>query len=386
MDQAPKDRPVALDADLLVAALGCTRERAEMFAPHLDAACARYAIDTPARLAAFLAQIGHESGALRYTAELWGPTPAQTRYEGRADLGNLQPGDGYRYKGRGLIQTTGRANYVRLRDRLRAAGVECPDFEAEPEALEQPQWAALSAADYWGMRGLNALADAGDFESITRRINGGLNGQADRLRRWEKAKAVLMFTTQPAETGAPGAITTKDGLPMLPFIAAALPSILQAVPKLIEMFGSGSDVAERNAKAAETVVAIAKEAVGARNEQELVETLAADPQAAATVKAAVESRWLDIVEAGGGGIAGARAADIQAVEKMGGFWRSPSFAATLILAPLVYMIVGSIAGLWGYTAWSDDVRAAIATAVVSLVVGGVAGFYWGSKTGSAKTP
>lgn len=386
MDQAPKDRPGALDADLLVAALGCTRERADLFAQPLNDACLRYEIDTPERLAAFLSQIGHESGALRYVAELWGPTPAQSRYEGRADLGNLQPGDGKRYKGRGLIQTTGRANYVSLRDRLRAAGVECPDFEAEPEQLEQPRWATLSAADYWDMRQINAAADAGDFERVTRLINGGLNGYADRCKRWEKAKAVLMFTTQQAETGAPGAITTKDGPPMLPFIAAALPSILQAVPKLIEMFGSGSDVAERNAKAAETVVAIAKEAVGARNEQELVETLAADPQAAATVKAAVESRWLDIVEAGGGGIAGARAADAQVVERLGGFWRSPSFAATLILAPLVYMIVGSIAGLWGYTAWSDDVRAAIATAVVSLVVGGVAGFYWGSKTGAAKTP
>jgi hypothetical protein len=231
------------------------------------------------------------------------------------------------------------------------------------------------------MRQINAAADAGDFERVTRLINGGLNGYADRQRRWEKAKAVLMFAT-PDTPDTPTA-TTKEA-PMLPFIAAALPSILQAVPKLIEMFGSGSEVSDRNAKAATLAVDIAKEALGARNEQELVETLAADPKAAATVRAAVESRWFEIVEAGGGGIAGARAADIEVVERLGGFWRSPSFAATLILAPLVYMIVGSVAGLWGYTAWSDDVRAAIATAVVSLVVGGAAGFYWGSKTGAAK--
>lgn len=364
--------------ETLAISWGCSPAVAQRWAETLSAACERFSINTPVRLAAFLAQTGHESGAGRYVAEIWGPTPAQTRYEGRADLGNLQPGDGKRYKGRGLIQTTGRANYVRLRDRLRAAGVDCPDFEAEPEQLEHPRWAALSAADYWDMRQINAAADAGDFERVTRLVNGGLNGLNDRCARWERAKQALQSTASPAPE-------TKEK-PMLPFIAAALPSILQAVPKLIEMFGSGSDVAERNAKAAETVVAIAKEAVGARNEQELVETLAADPQAAAAVKAAVESRWLDIVEAGGGGIAGARQADIQAAEKMGGFWRSPSFAATLILAPLVYMIVGSIAGLWGYAAWSDDVRAAIATAVVSLVVGGVAGFYWGSKTGAAKAP
>lgn len=374
-----------LDADLLVAALGCTPERAALFAGPLDTACARYGIDTPARLAAFLAQVGHESGSLRYVAELWGPTPAQARYEGRADLGNVQPGDGHRYKGRGLIQTTGRANYARLRARLRASGIDCPDFEAEPEQLEQPRWAALSAADYWDMRQINAAADAGDFERVTRLVNGGLNGYADRCARWEKARAALMFATPATpDTPDPPTATTK-GAPMLPFIAAALPSILQAVPKLLELFGGDDPAAERNAKAATLAVGIAKDALGARNEQELVETLAADPQAAATVKAAVESNWFQLVEAGGGGIAGARAADVQTVERIGGFWRSPSFAATLILAPLVYMIVGSVAGLWGYTAWSDDVRAAIATAVVSLVVGGAAGFYWGSKTGAVKS-
>lgn len=371
-----------IDADLLAVALGCTRERAELFAAHLDAACARYAIDTPARLAAFLAQIGHESGGLRYVAELWGPTPVQSRYEGRADLGNVQPGDGHRYKGRGLIQTTGRANYVRLRDRLRARGVDCPDFESEPEQLEQPRWAVLSAADYWDMRSINTAADAGDFERVTKLVNGGLNGLTDRRARWERAKLALQPTAFAAPTAAAAATKEK---PMLPFIAAALPSILSAVPKLLDLFGGDDPASERNAKAATLAVGIAKDALGARNEQELVETLAADPQAAATVKAAVESNWFQLVEAGGGGIAGARAADVQTVERIGGFWRSPSFAATLILAPLVYMIVGSVAGLWGYTAWSDDVRAAIATAVVSLVVGGAAGFYWGSKTGAAKS-
>ena len=139
----------------------------------------------------FLAQTGHESGSLQFVRELWGPTDAQLRYEGRADLGNTLPGDGFRFRGRGLIQTTGRANYRHLRDRLRNGGYRCPDFEQEPELLEEPQWAALSACDYWEMRKCNEAADAGNFELVTRLVNGGLNGLDDRLNRWERAKRVL---------------------------------------------------------------------------------------------------------------------------------------------------------------------------------------------------
>lgn len=369
-----------LSTDLLVSALGCARGLAETFAEPLSLSCERYEINTPERLAAFLAQIGHESGALRYTRELWGPTPAQQRYEGRRDLGNTEPGDGARFKGRGLIQTTGRANYARLRDRLRAAGVDCPDFEVQPEELEAPQWAAISAADYWSMRGINLAADAGDFERVTRLVNGGLNGLADRKARWERAKQALGA----AESGARDEITTKEGRPMLPFVAAALPSVLNAVPALIDLFKGESKVSERNAKAAELVVGLAKEAVGARNEQELVETLAADPAASATVRSAIEANWFQIGEAGGGGIAGARKADAEFSASGRRIWDSPSFWALLLLLPLVYAVVGSVAGLWGHSGWSDDVRAAIATAVVSLIVGGAAGYYWGATTSRNK--
>lgn len=180
-----------LDADLLAAAIGCQRARAALFSGPLDVACARYAIDTPIRLAMFLAQTGHESGSLQFVRELWGPTDAQLRYEGRADLGNTLPGDGFRFRGRGLIQTTGRANYRHVRDRLRKARYRCPDFEQEPERLEEPQWAALSACDYWDMRRINEAADAGNFEMVTRLINGGTNGLDDRLNRWQRAKRVL---------------------------------------------------------------------------------------------------------------------------------------------------------------------------------------------------
>lgn len=181
----------------LAQACDCNVARAEPWVEPLNVSMALFGIDTPARRAAFLAQIGHESGRLRYVRELWGPTPAQARYEGRADLGNVQPGDGFRYRGRGLIQTTGRANYAGTRDGLRTVVPGAPDFEAEPEALEQPRWAAMSAAWFWQSRGLNALADAGDFFKISARINGinratgEPNGMEDRRKLWAGAKSAL---------------------------------------------------------------------------------------------------------------------------------------------------------------------------------------------------
>lgn len=177
--------------ELLASAMHIKIGRAAMWAPHLTEAMAAYEIDTTKRQAAFLSQIGHESGGLAYTSEIWGPTPAQARYEGRLDLGNTEPGDGSKYRGHGLIQTTGRANHARVRDRLRDRYPEVPDFEDDPGALTQPRWAALSAADYWDDRGLNALADTGQFQLVTRKINGGLNGHADRLVRLEWAEEAL---------------------------------------------------------------------------------------------------------------------------------------------------------------------------------------------------
>lgn len=160
--------------------------RAGVFVPALNRAMQRYRIDTPVRQAAYLAQIGHESAELRRTREIWGPTPAQVRYEGRKDLGNTEPGDGKRFMGRGLIQITGRDNY-----RQAGAALGLPLLN-EPELLEQVEWAAISAAWWWANRGLNELADAGQFEAITRRINGGVNGLEDRVRIWSRARVVLL--------------------------------------------------------------------------------------------------------------------------------------------------------------------------------------------------
>lgn len=200
---------MTLTVEQVQAGTGATLARAQAWQPHLNLACALFLIDSPQRLAAFLAQIGHESGRLVYVREIWGPTAAQKRYEGRRDLGNIQIGDGKRYMGRGLIQTTGRTNYCATRDGLRGFIQEVPDFEASPQLLEHPDMAALSAAWYWYSRGLNALADAGDFKSITLKINGGLNGLADRQALYDAGKrALVVMTPITASTTVPNPVPT----------------------------------------------------------------------------------------------------------------------------------------------------------------------------------
>lgn len=183
-----------MDATTLAACTGATAAHAEAWATPISSAMSMYQIETPARQAAFLAQIGHESGGMNWTHELWGPTDAQKAYEPPSSkatqLGNTQPGDGYLFRGRGLIQITGRANYDAVGRAL------CLDCTAHPDLLSSdPSWAAQSAAWWWQQRGLNELADAGNFEAITRRINGGLNGQENRLRLWALAKQALGVST-----------------------------------------------------------------------------------------------------------------------------------------------------------------------------------------------
>ena len=158
---------------------------AGVFVPVLNAAMGHYQIVGAKRVAAFIAQIGHESGQLKYVKEIWGPTAAQARYEGRKDLGNTVAGDGSKYRGRGLIQITGRANYMACGEGL---GL---DLIKQPELLEKPQHACMSAAWFWATKGLSTLADAGQFDKITQRINGGQNGAADRQALYARALTVL---------------------------------------------------------------------------------------------------------------------------------------------------------------------------------------------------
>lgn len=166
---------------------GANDERASELALAANVHFPAYGIAAnPLRLAHFMAQVSHESGAFRYMEEIWGPTPAQKRYEGRQDLGNVQTGDGVRYKGRGPIQLTGRANY---RVYGRKIGI---DFERHPEIVACPSVGLWVACMFWTDKGLNALADEDKAEAITRRINGGTNGMADRLERLKMAKALLL--------------------------------------------------------------------------------------------------------------------------------------------------------------------------------------------------
>lgn len=156
--------------------------RRNLFYEHIIETLEKYDINTPLRIAAFLAQIAHESGELQYVREI----ASGEAYEGRHDLGNTQPGDGKRYRGRGLIQVTGRANYKSISDDFGIDFVNYPDF------LECPKYASLSAGWYWDEHDLNELADNGDMRKITRVINGGFNGLYERLAYYKKAKEVLL--------------------------------------------------------------------------------------------------------------------------------------------------------------------------------------------------
>lgn len=144
-------------------------------------------------LAQFLAQVMHESGGLRYVREIWGPTKAQKGYEGRADLGNVKPGDGKRFMGRDVLQITGRANYRTLTKWVRDTFGANVDFEAKPDLLESPEWLGIGAIWYFLTRkGLIDYARAGNIEMVTRRVNGGLNGYQDRLRWYDDCALKLL--------------------------------------------------------------------------------------------------------------------------------------------------------------------------------------------------
>jgi predicted chitinase len=161
----------------------------QLYLPFINRVMQIYEIDTPLRASAFLAQIAHESAELKYMEEIWGPTAQQKKYEPPSDLatrlGNTQPGDGFRYRGRGPIQITGRANYEKYGELL---GV---DLIGNPDLAATPQYAFSTAGLFWKLNGLNELADVQDFIAITKRINGGLNGLPERQKYYEIAKNVL---------------------------------------------------------------------------------------------------------------------------------------------------------------------------------------------------
>jgi putative chitinase len=159
----------------------CPAAKRADYLPFIQQAMAEFEITTYLRESAFLAQLAHESAELRYMEEI----ASGAAYEGRANLGNTQPGDGKRFKGRGPIQLTGRANYTRYGQLLGLDLVNNPTIAATKEV------GFRIAGEFWKLNGLNALADQQNFKLITKRINGGYNGLDDRIKYYERAKRVL---------------------------------------------------------------------------------------------------------------------------------------------------------------------------------------------------
>jgi putative chitinase len=201
-----------IDADYLKRSKCCTAQIAEQWVDALNAVFERYAINTEKRIAAFISQCGHESGLFAQTSEnlnysadslrrVFGkyyPTQADAEaharkpekigarvYGGRMGNGPEETGEGYRFRGRGLIQLTGKDNY-------RACGSALGfDLLANPDLVAEPELAALSAGWFWDRNGLNALADKGDVEGMTKRINGGTNGLDHRRQLYSSAIAAF---------------------------------------------------------------------------------------------------------------------------------------------------------------------------------------------------
>lgn len=159
----------------------CPQAKRALYLPFIQQAMNEFGITSYLREAAFIAQLAHESAELRFMEEI----ASGQAYEGRRDLGNTQPGDGRRYKGRGPIQLTGRANYQKFGQLL---GL---DLVGNPTQAATPEVGFRIAGLFWKSRGLNELADAQMFKTITKRINGGFNGLADRIKYYDRAKNVL---------------------------------------------------------------------------------------------------------------------------------------------------------------------------------------------------
>ncbi len=227
-----------------------TPQKRQMYLPFLNAIMPQYGITSPLRQAAFLAQIAHESGELKFWEEIWGPTAAQKRYEPPSDLatrlGNTQPGDGKRYKGRGPIQITGRFNYGKYGQLL---GL---DLVGNPDLASTTQVGFETACQFWQVNGLNELADIPDFTAITKKINGGLNGQADREKYYTRAKQAL-GATGPLRSFAFSPAAVTDPPSNVGTVKNALPRGQEAIDELAntpDSPSSGSTKAESKKKSA----------------------------------------------------------------------------------------------------------------------------------------
>jgi putative chitinase len=178
---------IILSIDKLKLIMPRSKEKADIYFKYLIMTMERYEIAGILRESAFIAQIAHESGELNFVKEIWGNTKYQKLYEYKKSLGNTQKGDGKRFLGRGLIQLTGRSNYEKY------SYYEFNDNRliSNPEILETPQYACLSAGWYWHSRKINEPSDDKDFREVTKRINAKLLNYKARWQAYTKSMEIL---------------------------------------------------------------------------------------------------------------------------------------------------------------------------------------------------
>ncbi|SBW14691.1 hypothetical protein BR10RB9215_C11529 [Brucella sp. 10RB9215] len=178
------------------------------FGPLLPEFLVRFEVTTPLRIAHFLAQLAHESDGFCAIEEY----ASGAAYEGRADLGNTQSGDGRRFKGRSPLQLTGRANYRAFAKWILHYAPNAPNFEVKPELVATWPWAAWAVFYFWSTHNLNVYADRDDLVTLTRRINGGTNGLSDRAAYLAKAKDIVAEIGADAIVFQPGDTVLRRGM------------------------------------------------------------------------------------------------------------------------------------------------------------------------------
>ncbi len=242
--------------------------------------------------------------------------------------------------------------------------------------LSQPQYDALCSLIY------NIGAGAFSLSTLLKKLNAGdMAGASEQFARWNRGGGRVLdgLTRRRAAERALFDQTTQEARPMIPIagpiLAALLPEIIKHIPLL-------NRVPEPMQGAAVQVIT---EALGAPNAQAAAQALAEEPEAVQVATEAVKENWLELTEAGGGGIEGARKADAAVVAAGGRVLDSPSFVVACLLLPLVYLIVGNVAGLYG-AEWSPDARAGLAGSVAGGIVMGLIGYYYGQTTSRNRTP